>query len=692
MSSPYDPRTFVAFDVETHLIQDGLLAPPLVCGSVSSAIYPRGRIGCASEARTWFWQILNEEPGQTIVGANIAYDMLVMAQDFAKRGIDILPDIFRAYDEGRVFDVQIAEALHAVAEGTLGVDPNTGKPVKRYSLDACVNIVLGRDNAKENDFWRLRYALLEDKPIDDWPEEARQYPLDDAVNTLEVALAQVERNRNLHELPRQCRAAWVLHLGAAWGFRVDNARLEELEARVSAARAEGLGRFQQAGFVRSDESVDQSVLKRLILDAYGSKGVCFECDGTGKVPSEKTGKPVNHKPCDGTGMVPGPTTPRTEKGGISKARDTLLESGDELLEEYGRYTEEAKLHTTYIPFLRKGSEVPINLRPNPVLATGRVSYSDVVQLLPRSMGVREALVPRPGYYFFACDYSGGELVTHAQSCLLLGLSSQLADALNEGLDAHSLFGADMLGIAYEAFIAEKKGKYAGYRQAAKAANFGLPGGMGVATFVLAKRKEDFKTGDYQGIRFCILIGGESICGAKKVTEYRGQTIPPTCERCLEEAEKLRNHWFRQWPENRAYFALVAKQLEGKSEITQHVTNRVRGDVGFTQAANGYFQGLLADVMKDAHYRIAREAYTDRSSPLWGARPILMAHDELIGEAPVATAAEAADRVSELMVEVFREYCPDLARACKAEPALMERWYKGAETVRDSSGRLQPWRP
>jgi len=41
----------------------------------------------------------------------------------------------------------------------------SGQPVKgRYSLDRCVQYVLGRANAKENDRWRLRYALLEGVP------------------------------------------------------------------------------------------------------------------------------------------------------------------------------------------------------------------------------------------------------------------------------------------------------------------------------------------------------------------------------------------------------------------------------------------------------------------------------------------------------------------------------------------------
>jgi hypothetical protein len=37
-----------------------------------------------------------------------------------------------------------------------------------------------------------------------------------------------------------------------------------------------------------------------------------------------------------------------------------------------------------------------------------------------------------------------------------------------------------------------------------------------------------------------------------------------------------------------------------------------------------------------------------------------------------------------------EYLPDVP--VTATPALMERWYKGAEAVYDPAGQLSPWRP
>jgi hypothetical protein len=43
-----------------------------------------------------------------------------------------------------------------------------------------------------------------------------------------------------------------------------------------------------------------------------------------------------------------------------------------------------------------------------------------------------------------------------------------------------------------------------------------------------------------------------------------------------------------------------------------------------------------------------------------------------------------------MCEVAQRYVPDVRMT--ASPALMRRWYKGADTVRDDGGVLRPWAP
>lgn len=403
----------VSFDLEGHKIQPGLLAPPVICGSTArwspATNRVEGRLLDLDDTRRVFLELL-ADPATIIVGANIAFDMLCMAVDFAARGADIMPQIFAAYEDGRVYDLQIAEALHAIANGHLGDDPRTGQRLRdpltrklgRYSLSICLDLVLHRVDAKVNDRFRLSYALLEGVPIASWPRDAQVYPVDDACNTLEIALAQVgllerpsdhvwpdeldleqvclecrvplgygaeppcpPRKRasdNLHDVSRQCYAAWSMHLGSAWGFSVDDAAVEALESRVNNSRADAVALFVALGYLREEHNRDRAIallereglpakwfrkkdtggnlaptdrdrlllllreggavekvirntgaVKRAVALAYGACGACPTCAGTGKVRSAKSGNPVADRMCDGTGLnLDSAPVPRTK--------------------------------------------------------------------------------------------------------------------------------------------------------------------------------------------------------------------------------------------------------------------------------------------------------------------------------------------------------------------------------------------
>lgn len=363
--------------------------------------------------------------------------------------------------------------------------------------------------------------------------------------------------------------------------------------------------------------------------------------------------------------------------------------------------------------------------------------------------------------FSSEDFAAGELITHAQSCLWITGHSELAIALLHKVDPHSAFAATILGVSYEEFIKRKKEpKFKNARQAAKPPGFGYPGGMGSAKLVAQQRKQGpdtpcergpsmIKDGDkmvrgYKGLRFCILMGYAEECGLKKLKTWGkySRRIDPTCEQCLEAAEHLKALWRQQWPENGPYFEYVNQCVDSgmvitgemlerwphlkewyyedqqlaPGEIMQHVSGRIRQvatrstESPFCSAANGFFQGLLADIAKAAHRQITRECYdptivvpeylhhnsvssafSERRSPLFGSRVPVFQHDEVICEHPSSVAHEASARVSEVMCDKMRWYCPDLADAAAAEQTLMRRWYKSAEKV-VHHGRVVPWEP
>lgn len=881
------PEHGVSIDLETHRLQPGIKAPKAVVLS-ASWFEPGPKItghipGTDSksnieEGLKLFEELLADER-KVIIGANFPqFDLLVLAVEAAKKGKDLMPQIYKMLEQGRLFDIQIAQALNDIATGHLGLDPRTNSRIinpetgrqGRYSLPYCVDINLGRKDAKANAQYKENYADLENVPFSFWPPEATQYPVDDTNNTHETALAQtghipklspqhnwgkdgacidcgstrlsaqcfVRRpHYNLHDLSNQVWTAFAMHMGAARGFRVNQAAVDVVERYAKRKRDANIGPFIDAGIIRREEgSVDEAVLKRMVALAYGAREKCPVCYGTGKVPSpeqkqlrcpdckgrcqpwkaggkikdptvawcktcDTTGKVPHPNPkmigcvsfdengekvktCDGTGLLLTEDVPRSDKEGVGKGRDPLHESGDEFLMSYGDFLEDAKDLKDYIPYLREArvfdektftyKDIPLTLSPNVVLETGRTSYNGYIQLFKRKPGfweehadgtkeyipsLRECIEARPGYYLASIDYDSGELVTHAQSCIWITGHSKLAEALNKGLKVHNLLGSSMIGLDYELFnirLKEKDKQCKDARQAAKPGNFGYLGGMGPVKMVLQQRQQgpdtpcengpnwiqdpdnpNKKVRGYKGLRFCVLMDGAGTCGEKKTTVWRDQSIKPTCVHCIECSVRLRKLWLKQWPENHEYFSFINNCMDfgqtitgemldrwpwlkdvyypgqqlNPGQIMQHHSGRIRGGTEYTSAANGFTQGLLGDLAKAAVRRVSRECY-DRTyrvpgfahanskkskyagcqSPLYGSHIIAFQHDELIPELLIDNAHDAAHRIAEIMVEEEMYYCPDMVNACKAPPALMRSWQKGAEPVYDSSGKLIPWEP
>lgn len=730
----------VAFDTETFLIEPGILAPKLVCGSWSDGTHEE--ITTPQETIDRLKNILYNTDLH-IVGATICYDMAVcMAADFK-----LAPLIFAAYGEGRIHDVQIRQALDAIAGGHLFLDPRnmgglkdpeSGKQTNRYSLAVCCDLVLGRKIAKA-DTWRLRYHELDGIPLEKWPVEAIQYPKDDARNAWDVWLAQ-EGFRNLHDEPRQTRADFALHLACVRGIRTDPERVKAITERVEDQRALDRATFTAAGFYRAGinpdtgkpwpkakmGTKDTEKIKALVTEAYGwipcpfckGKGKIFSLTGMQRQDLEqqieerlaqidsddgpllyierleiekeyvKDIPPEKCADCRGTGKQS--NAPTTPGGGVSTDRDTLAESGNELLEAFAKASENEKIFTTYLEVLEAGTKTGINPMANVLVETGRASYSKPnLQNIPREGGVRECFVARPGYVFAFIDYSTLELRTLAQCCLWLFGYSDMAEALKRGEDLHTALAATLINVPYADLLARVKAgdkDAKAKRQLAKVGNFGFPGGMGVAKLVASARKV--------GDKLCLLAGAATKCDVEKTREYNHRAISPTCLKCLEVAENLKKAWLAQWSEMREYFALIARETADEvngGTIEQMLSKRIRGGLGYCDGANTRFQGLAADMAKDAFWRITKECYVVRSSPLYGSRPVLFIHDENGLEVKEGMSSAAAKRAVEIMAETAAYWLPDIPVG-ELEPVLMRFWSKEAKSLYDSAGTLLAWEP
>lgn len=285
------------------------------------------------------------------------------------------------------------------------------------------------------------------------------------------------------------------------------------------------------------------------------------------------------------------------------------------------------------------------------------------------------------------DYHCLELATLAQTNILWQGKSTMAEAINAGKDLHLMMAAKLLGIDYDEAKRRSKAKdttIKNFRQMAKCMNFGLPGGLGAASFVA------FARATYD-VKLCQLMGTASKCGERMHTDPRsGRKV---CADCLEVGKKLKAEYLLAWPEMPGYFELIGEVSEGPSGGALVIPGPpgvgpglTRGGCRFTEAANAPFQGLAARGAKAALYAVSRECYLDRKSALWGSRPVVFIHDEILAEAPLKPdPVAAAYRLAALMVEVMRRYTPDVRQ--KVEPVLMTRWIKGAEAATLPDGTL-----
>ena len=706
----------VGFDTETHLIAPGRNVPRAVCLSLAGDDSVPAAVGAAlvahgsdhvyvehSIARGWralcdATALASVVPwlfsaGVVAVGHNAAYDLavLVRACPFALR------DVFRAVSDGRVVDTLLRERLLCTATGEIEFRRHADGSATRtdYTLAGLVARYLGHDRTAAKtapDAWRLRYAELDGVPLRDWPTEAISYPLDDARDPLDVARAQGERGRAVvggytviedggplgRRVVSEARAvatSFALHLQSSWGVRIDPARaastLAEWRERSEAGRAVAARR----GWVRvagRDPGKPGSLNKRNLQDAVRRAMLRGAVE-----PREWMTKPSKTFPAGQVKVSEEVVLLAAEHASPDPEGDDLRAFAESI--EYSGHLSRWGA-TLASPSVAAGL-AQTGWRAS-MLASGRWGVSSPPwQQPPRHGGLRECVEARPGYVLCSVDYGGAELAAWAQVCTWAGLGSRMGEVIRDaGGDAGRAHATTAAAIRTaegrptttdEVIAAMKAGDTETklLRQVGKHANFGLLGGMGPPGFAaLVRRMTD---------------------GAVHLDVGRATTV--------------RDAWLATW-ESRGYFAWV-QAVAGDGYMRHPVSGRVRATRGVTSAYNSFFQGLVADAATTALWVLACAAYgadppgyldgADSRVGEWfaafaGSRPVLFLHDEVIAELPVDRAHEAAEAMAGLMLLAFRLHVPDVP--VRAEPAIMRRWSKDAETVRDATGRLVVWEP
>lgn len=411
-------------------------------------------------------------------------------------------------------------------------------------------------------------------------------------------------------------------------------------------------------------------------------------------------------------------------------------------DELGLYAELghlSKIMSADLPILRSGTEVPIHARFDELKETGRTGTSKPnIQNLDRGStdraGARECYAPRPGWVLIDSDYGQLELYCLAQAQLWFFGRSRLADVLRAGRDAHIVFACEILaaengGVAvpYEEGVRRKGIKIVHVddgptEQERRMVELGAAAPPELLAEVAAQQsaraeqrarnrlKKDFDAA--RNAAKAVNFGRPGGLSAETMRTYAARSYG--VHRSVEEWRRILDIWNRTWDEMPAYFELVStwvgrdtresRKHPGRAERTYNVrqpwSNRLRAGASYCAASNTVYQGLGADVAKRAGWYLFTACYLargtrrrpqNRPDALYGSRPVNFVHDQFLIETREGPGAPlAAASCGEWMNRASREVCPDTPSRC--EPALADRWSKlAADPLRDAQGRLLVWR-
>lgn len=708
----------IGFDTETFMIQHSV-APPLVCLSVYDESVDQAYLYDAKDAAPEFRKLLDlalSSKDVVLVAQNAQFDCCVLTAHEPK----LLPLISQAYAKGKIVCTKLAEILMNSADPKTAGRANpmrfmsrVGQPTLAKSSNSLAGLALyylreDLSAVKEGNI-RTSYDQLADTPISEWPEEARNYAIEDAIYVVRILRCQIERANALAralsvrtvlgDLPRQSYVEFVLQLQATIiGVRIDAARVQEAREELLQAQADAMPPAINAGLYsvnpKSPRGYKKSLkaLQSILAKIEALTGYSMERTESGTISTAEIELKTAFEKVDdimNRGYNVATKLPLSDEALIA------LNECVDALRAY-QLTEKAwKAKSTFVDALGHAMLNPdhrIRFGYQGLKETGRTSSREPnMQNLPRGGKTRSCIIPRDGHIFLQADYSNAELRTLAQIHVDEGRESALAREYqkNKDFDPHLYAALEMMRVeGIDLSYAEGKAilkdkahpKFKALkskRQFAKVANFGYAGGLGAAKFVT-----------YAG----------------------GQDLKLT----IEQARELRDAWLGVWLEMSDYFKLRSEITDGigdmmDRDIQVHAqmtsdpvydsvfkferSTRARFLRNYTTACNTGFQGIAADGAKEALIKIHEECFFVKESPLYRSIPVLFVHDEVLIETPFtsdtpenrAKATAAAMRLKQLMEEGMAKFTPDIPAV--AEPCLAVRWTKDMESSMKEDGTL-----
>lgn len=486
-----------AIDSETYRIGPDAVTPKLVCYSVAwdveGEIKSRLVTTADENAKPYFESLL--EPGVHLVAHNGAFDFTV----FCKFWPDLEPTIWAKYEREEIHDTMLREQLLNLS--TIGkLDsfelPNGQTQRLSYTLAALVNKHLGYDISEDkegDEVWRVNYDILDGLKSDAYPEDARQYALDDAVHTLEVYQIQddlVESKYGYSSFDTETfhsYAAFALRWCTDVGMAIDPGEyyrvVEWLEEELSTEKLQPLvdAGIMRPGYPELPHKNKTKLAEKLYREWTGEEPNWPKLDPALRVALEDAGvkfkrgkkSSINKKalqihalslmipdlPNDEWALDELEAIAEKEKIQIKRTAtgqisvDSEVVAGlvrDPVMACYKHRQDLQKIVTTELPRITWNNEPArtVHFSYKTLVETGRTS-SFASKLFPSANGqnvdprVRPIYVPRPGNVLCSTDYQALELICVGQTMYDLFGESEHRNKINAGYDLHCYLGTHL---------------------------------------------------------------------------------------------------------------------------------------------------------------------------------------------------------------------------------------------------------
>lgn len=243
----------IGFDYETYLIGKDAIIPKPVCLSYWENDAQKGLAVGMEEMEKLLRTLLNDK-NSIKVAHNLTFEFLVTYKYFPK----LRKLLWETLEEGRFFCTDLQQHL---------INNLKKKPINSTSLANLLNVYLEIDiqaSKKDPDAWRLRYSELDGVALEDWPEAAIEYAMDDSKYCLSLYKYYEPRyitKKLVDQLPH-LKSSVVLNMVASRGILTNKERVSILEKEVTAALVPAYKELHKLGFMKHANDKKEVRLKK----------------------------------------------------------------------------------------------------------------------------------------------------------------------------------------------------------------------------------------------------------------------------------------------------------------------------------------------------------------------------------------------------------------------------------------------